>query len=289
MPATSRWDSADRAAGRRACSPSPRSEPLTPLQLAASMWVATTDPSALADEPQIRLEAAAWSELEGRAAGFARPIDPARRATSRSASRGAAVQQRRQAQGPAGRRRRPPGRPLKSVADRRERVDLAVRGDPVPPAADDEEISAARRATSARREDRPVEGCRSSSGLLARRRVPVQSLTRSRATAEHAAMAEHATPTRSAARPSTRSTAAGSSAAWPPRRGRRSPPNMTGLDVLKSPALAGELKKQQKRVILLWLAGGASQLETWDPSRGARPAGRSGRSRPSCPASTSPS
>src|SRR6478735_9505206 len=45
--------------------------------------------------------------------------------------------------------------------------------------------------------------------------------------------------------------------------------DMTGLSVLGNPALAGELKKQQKRVILLWLAGGASQLETWDPKPGA--------------------
>ena len=45
--------------------------------------------------------------------------------------------------------------------------------------------------------------------------------------------------------------------------------DMTGLDVLGTPALAGELKKTQKRVILLWLAGGASQLETWDPKPGA--------------------
>src|SRR6476646_5733463 len=45
--------------------------------------------------------------------------------------------------------------------------------------------------------------------------------------------------------------------------------DMTVLDVLKSPVLAGELKAQQKRVILLWLAGGSSQLETWDPKPGA--------------------
>ncbi len=45
--------------------------------------------------------------------------------------------------------------------------------------------------------------------------------------------------------------------------------DMTGLSVLQQPALASELKKQQKRVILLWLAGGASQLETWDPKPGA--------------------
>jgi hypothetical protein len=45
--------------------------------------------------------------------------------------------------------------------------------------------------------------------------------------------------------------------------------DMTGLDVLTEPVLAGELKKKQKHVILLWLAGGSSQLETWDPKPGA--------------------
>lgn len=45
--------------------------------------------------------------------------------------------------------------------------------------------------------------------------------------------------------------------------------DMTVLDALKSPVLADELKAQQKRVILLWLAGGSSQLETWDPKPGA--------------------
>ena len=48
--------------------------------------------------------------------------------------------------------------------------------------------------------------------------------------------------------------------------------DMTVLNVLKSPTFAGELKKRQKNVILLWLAGGASQLETWDPKPG-RPTG----------------
>ena len=44
--------------------------------------------------------------------------------------------------------------------------------------------------------------------------------------------------------------------------------DMTILEVLKNPALAGELKRNDKRVILLWLAGGSSQLETWDPKPG---------------------
>lgn len=48
--------------------------------------------------------------------------------------------------------------------------------------------------------------------------------------------------------------------------------NMTAFDALKNPALAGEVKRNDKRVILLWLAGGASQLETWDPKPG-RPTG----------------
>jgi len=49
--------------------------------------------------------------------------------------------------------------------------------------------------------------------------------------------------------------------------------DMTVLNVLQNPVLAAELKKQQKRVILLWLAGGASQLETWDPKPGRRTGG----------------
>src|SRR3954470_24447008 len=44
--------------------------------------------------------------------------------------------------------------------------------------------------------------------------------------------------------------------------------DMSGMDILKHPALAEELKRQDKRVILLWLAGGASQFETWDPKPG---------------------
>ncbi len=49
--------------------------------------------------------------------------------------------------------------------------------------------------------------------------------------------------------------------------------DMTVLDALKSPALAAELKRRQKHVILLWLAGGASQFETWDPKPGAATGG----------------
>ncbi|HUG18558.1 MAG TPA: DUF1501 domain-containing protein [Planctomycetaceae bacterium] len=48
--------------------------------------------------------------------------------------------------------------------------------------------------------------------------------------------------------------------------------DMTVLNALKDPVLAGELKRQGRSVILLWLAGGASQMETWDPKPG-RPTG----------------
>lgn len=57
----------------------------------------------------------------------------------------------------------------------------------------------------------------------------------------------------------------------------------TLLDVLSRPAIADELKKQQKSVILLWLAGGASQLETWDPKPGRATGGPFGEIATSVP------
>lgn len=44
--------------------------------------------------------------------------------------------------------------------------------------------------------------------------------------------------------------------------------DMTAIQVLGSSAVARDLRAQQKRVIVLWLAGGASQLETFDPKPG---------------------
>lgn len=40
------------------------------------------------------------------------------------------------------------------------------------------------------------------------------------------------------------------------------------IHALAEPSLTRALRSQNKRVILLWLAGGASQLETWDPKPG---------------------
>lgn len=43
---------------------------------------------------------------------------------------------------------------------------------------------------------------------------------------------------------------------------------MSDIEVLTDPARIEQLMKSNKRVILVWLAGGASQLETWDPKPG---------------------
>lgn len=48
--------------------------------------------------------------------------------------------------------------------------------------------------------------------------------------------------------------------------------SLAGLAAPGEATAAAELKKKGKRVLLLWLAGGSSQLETWDPKPG-RPTG----------------
>src|SRR6185437_3842850 len=40
---------------------------------------------------------------------------------------------------------------------------------------------------------------------------------------------------------------------------------MGGFSSMLQPAMAAEIKKQRKQVILIWLDGGISQLESWDP------------------------
>ncbi len=44
--------------------------------------------------------------------------------------------------------------------------------------------------------------------------------------------------------------------------------NMAQVSLLGQPAFSQQLQRADKSVILLWLAGGASQLETWDPKPG---------------------
>lgn len=48
--------------------------------------------------------------------------------------------------------------------------------------------------------------------------------------------------------------------------------SLAGLGMPQHAAWAAEVAKRKKHVLLLWLAGGASQLETWDPKPG-RPTG----------------
>ncbi len=38
-----------------------------------------------------------------------------------------------------------------------------------------------------------------------------------------------------------------------------------GFSSFTRPAIAAELARKQRQVLVIWLAGGASQLETWDP------------------------
>src|SRR5438067_2433350 len=45
--------------------------------------------------------------------------------------------------------------------------------------------------------------------------------------------------------------------------------DMTRIQALALPEVAQELRRNQKRCIMLWLAGGASQMETFDPKPGA--------------------
>src|SRR5213594_3429490 len=43
---------------------------------------------------------------------------------------------------------------------------------------------------------------------------------------------------------------------------------MLGFSGMIHPATARELQQRQKHVLLIWLSGGVSQLETWDPKPG---------------------
>ena len=61
-------------------------------------------------------------------------------------------------------------------------------------------------------------------------------------------------------RANTRSSAGGSWARWPGRPGRR----RFGMPRLVQAAM-GELAANQKHILIFWMAGGLSQLESWDP------------------------
>ena len=46
---------------------------------------------------------------------------------------------------------------------------------------------------------------------------------------------------------------------------RPAPASAPGSSSFTRPAVAAELARKQRQVLVIWLAGGASQLETWDP------------------------
>src|SRR6266704_3539755 len=46
-----------------------------------------------------------------------------------------------------------------------------------------------------------------------------------------------------------------------------------GFQGMLSPANAEAIRRQEKRVLVIFLAGGASQLETWDPKPGTNTGG----------------
>src|SRR5687768_13820578 len=48
---------------------------------------------------------------------------------------------------------------------------------------------------------------------------------------------------------------------------------LLGFRDMVSPANANELRQQEKRVLVIFLAGGVSQLETWDPKPGTNTGG----------------
>ncbi|MDB5353496.1 MAG: Protein of unknown function (DUF1553)/Protein of unknown function [Planctomycetota bacterium] len=153
---TSRWESAERPDPRLFATASVR--PLTPFQLAASMWVASTDPASLPevakrDELDRKLE-----EFAGRgrslASTIARPGEDYQIGASEAllmsnsdrlkdmlADGGDRLVAR-----------------MAKMSDRREKIELAVRN-VLSRAPDEEEISLFGEYL-ARYEDRPAEGCR---------------------------------------------------------------------------------------------------------------------------------
>jgi uncharacterized protein (DUF1501 family) len=56
---------------------------------------------------------------------------------------------------------------------------------------------------------------------------------------------------------------------------------LAGIESPRHALIASEIANQKKHVLLLWLAGGSSQLETWDPKPG-RPTGGPFKAIPTC-------
>jgi hypothetical protein len=63
---------------------------------------------------------------------------------------------------------------------------------------------------------------------------------------------------------------------------------MLGLGALADPAIGARLRREQKRVLLIFMHGGLSQLESWDPKPGTDTGGPFLAVPTSVPAFTSP-
>jgi hypothetical protein len=152
----SRWDSAEPPDRRLFAVAAVR--PLTPVQLAASMWVATADPASLPADPTREEHGRKVEDLAGRgrslASAFARPGEDYQIGVSEALlmSNSDRLKDLLADGGD-----RLVGR-LAKIADRRERIDLAVRSILSRP-AEKEEIDLLEDFL-ARHKDQPVEGAR---------------------------------------------------------------------------------------------------------------------------------
>ena len=132
--------------------------PLTPLQLAASMWVGSTDPASLPDDPTRDEHARKAEDLAGRGRSLASTLARVGEDYQIGVSEALLMSNSDHLKDLlADGGDRLVGR-LAKIADRRERIDLAVRAILSRP-ADDEEIRLLGDYL-AHHEDRPVEGCR---------------------------------------------------------------------------------------------------------------------------------
>jgi hypothetical protein len=151
---TSRWDSGEAPEPRLFAVASVR--PLTAMQLATSMWVATTDPSAFSDDLRPEAIDQKIAPMEGRARKLAEAIaQPGEEYQIGAAEALLLSNSERLKELLSEGGDRLVGR-LLQIKDRREQVELAVRNAFARPAADDE--VALLNAFLAAREDRPVEG-----------------------------------------------------------------------------------------------------------------------------------
>ena len=153
---SSRWEGAEAPEARLFAVGAVR--PLSPMQLATSMWVASTDPATLADDLAPDALDQKLAGLEGRARSLAdaiaRPGDDYQIGASEALlmSNGDKLKDLLNDGGDRLVAR------LLQVKDRRERIDLAVRNILSRP-ADTEEVALLGDYLAAR-EDRPAEGCR---------------------------------------------------------------------------------------------------------------------------------